>query len=247
MHSCLLILGMHRSGTSCLAGSLQELGLYLGNVYEQNPHNKKGNRENQLVMDLNDAVLAHNDASWDKAPPLHKPLSWTTALVSQRDNLLAALTQAGVLNKHQLCGFKDPRTLLTLPFWQDGLGSNLQWIGTFRHPLRVAKSLNARSGMPLEQGVSLWLSYNERLLALCRNTVQPNLLCFDQPAEQYQYELNTIIKRNRLFDTVSTDCDFFEDALRSYQSVDGVELNDDVLQIYLSLYRIYQQQFQASR
>jgi len=40
------ILGMHRSGTSCLAGSLQELGLYLGEVYDQNPHNPRGNREN---------------------------------------------------------------------------------------------------------------------------------------------------------------------------------------------------------
>ena len=42
----IVILGMHRSGTSCLAGCLEELGLHLGTVITSAPHNKKGNREN---------------------------------------------------------------------------------------------------------------------------------------------------------------------------------------------------------
>lgn len=45
--STVLILGMHRSGTSCLAGSLQEAGLYLGEVNTAAPHNAKGNRESR--------------------------------------------------------------------------------------------------------------------------------------------------------------------------------------------------------
>ena len=45
-----LVLGMHRSGTSCLAGSLQQAGLELGDVFTSNPFNKKGNREHRDVM-----------------------------------------------------------------------------------------------------------------------------------------------------------------------------------------------------
>ena len=54
---CILILGMHRSGTSCLAGSLQQQGVYLGEVHEWNPHNLKGNRENPHIMALNEGLL----------------------------------------------------------------------------------------------------------------------------------------------------------------------------------------------
>ena len=48
--SPIAILGMHRSGTSCLAGSLQEAGIYLGDVVTSAAHNQKGNRENVHSM-----------------------------------------------------------------------------------------------------------------------------------------------------------------------------------------------------
>ena len=65
---CILILGMHRSGTSCLAGSLQKRGVFLGQVHEVNPHNRKGNRENQRLVDLNTKILQYNHADWDRPP-----------------------------------------------------------------------------------------------------------------------------------------------------------------------------------
>ena len=74
MSNVVIILGMHRSGTSCLAGSLQESGIYLPDASAENKYNRKGNRENHLIMQLNDDILAFNDASWD-APPIRK-LVW---------------------------------------------------------------------------------------------------------------------------------------------------------------------------
>ncbi len=68
------ILGMHRSGTSCVTGSLQQAGLFLGACHTWSPHNRKGNRENQDFVDLNDDVLATNDGAWDKPP---RKLVWT--------------------------------------------------------------------------------------------------------------------------------------------------------------------------
>ena len=64
------ILGMHRSGTSCLTGSLQNAGLFLGEHHTWNKHNRRGNRENQNIVDLHDAILEANGGTWD-SPPEH--------------------------------------------------------------------------------------------------------------------------------------------------------------------------------
>ena len=70
-----IILGMHRSGTSCLAGSLQASDLELGEVFTANPHNKKGNRESERVMALHESLLEMNSASWDQP----KVVEWDDA------------------------------------------------------------------------------------------------------------------------------------------------------------------------
>lgn len=70
----IMILGMHRSGTSCLAGSLQSAGLCLGSVSISNTYNPKGNRENSLIMLLNDELLNYNNSNWCSPPPTK--LNW---------------------------------------------------------------------------------------------------------------------------------------------------------------------------
>ena len=67
------VLGMHRSGTSSLAGSLEEAGLHLGEVVTRADHNQKGNRESLAMRDLNDRLLEHNGGAWDRPPPA---LAW---------------------------------------------------------------------------------------------------------------------------------------------------------------------------
>ena len=51
------VLGMHRSGTSCLAGSLEQQGLFLGDVNTAAPWNRRGNRESFAMMDFQTAIL----------------------------------------------------------------------------------------------------------------------------------------------------------------------------------------------
>src|SRR5690242_7651516 len=122
------VLGMHRSGTSCLTGMLEDAGVFLGNVSKQNPHNKKGNQENLEIMRLNDAVLAANGATWDRPP--ESEADWSR---EQKEALQAILSQyAG----HARWAFKDPRTMFTLSGWREAL-PELQFIGTFRHPSAV--------------------------------------------------------------------------------------------------------------
>ncbi|MGL5795393.1 MAG: tetratricopeptide repeat protein, partial [Waterburya sp.] len=90
--------------------------------------------------------------------------------------------------------FKDPRTVLTLPFWQSGI-STLQLIGTFRHPLKVAMSLYQRQSLsiPLREGIKLWIYYNSLILKAFNQASFP-LICFDLPQTEYLAKLQEVIK-----------------------------------------------------
>ena len=142
-----IITGMHRSGTSCLAGTLQRNGMLLGKVFEWNPHNKKGNRENENIMLLNESILTASSGSWDSPPA---ELTWTEEHETRRDDIIREMM--GLSGNH-IWGFKDPRVVLTLPFWKDGLDS-IRLVGTFRHPLSVAYSLWSRNKINTR---SLWI------------------------------------------------------------------------------------------
>ena len=148
------VLGMHRSGTSCLTGSLQEVGLALGDCHTWNKHNEKGNRENQKFVDLHDAILAANGGAWD-SPPAR--VVWQDEHVEWAKNLLAE--HANETN----FGFKDPRALLVLDGWK-AVFPALEFIGIYRHPNAVAMSLEKRSSKTREESLNLWYAYNKVLM-----------------------------------------------------------------------------------
>lgn len=169
-----IVLGMHRSGTSCLAGCLESAGLYLGAVNTQAPFNARGNRENRAIMDLNDAVLAASGGAWDDPPGR---VDWCEEHKQRRDEIVAAYP------KDTAWGFKEPRTLLTLAGWLEAL-PNARLVGTFRHPAAVAQSLKHRNAFTEDKSHALWLAYNRRLLALWQIKRFP-LVCFDWEPEVY--------------------------------------------------------------
>lgn len=199
----IIILGMHRSGTSSLAGSLQSAGVALGEVNTQAPHNAKGNRESRRIMDLNDRVLANSGHAWN-CPPLASG-HWAADNQRERDAIIAELSCAS------RWGFKDPRTLFTLEGWLERL-PQAHLIGTFRHPARVADSLASRPA-PLyvspTQGLQLWLAYNRRLLRLWQQHRFP-LINFDQDAEDYQRQMSALCRQFGL----PNPPDFFDHGLR---------------------------------
>jgi hypothetical protein len=144
------ILGMHRSGTSCLTGSLQEAGLFLGECHTWNKHNEKGNRENQKFVDLHDAILEANGGAWDVPP---SKVVWREEHKARARALLAE--HAG----EPSFGFKDPRALLVLDGWKL-LFPKMEFIGIYRHPNAVAMSLAKRSSKSREESLKLWYDYN---------------------------------------------------------------------------------------
>ncbi|MGL4318369.1 MAG: sulfotransferase [Pseudomonas sp.] len=178
-----MVVGMHRSGTSFLTGSLQQAGLELGKHSAWNPHNLKGNRENQDIVAFHDEVLAARDAAWDRPPSV--PVVWTEVETCRAAELVAEYQ--GV----EHWGFKDPRALLMVDAWRQLL-PELRFVGIFRNPVAVARSLAARGTIPQAQAFALWTAYNRNLLALHRRSPFP-LLCFDEDENVLHQKLDQIL------------------------------------------------------
>jgi hypothetical protein len=227
--SCILILVMHRSGTSTLAGCLQDRGLHLGEVSEKNPFNTKGNRENPWVMRLNNSVLLKSGGKWNNPPD---KISWTEDLALERDDLVAFFKHSGARRWE----FKDPRTLLTLPFWEEGI-SRISFVGTFRHPMAVANSLNTRKRIPIEHALALWRRYNQELLFLWEKKPFP-IVSFDDPRADYMAATDRAAAALGLSAPRYSPL-FFEERLRHHVgSACGLEIGEEELKIYSELCRI---------
>lgn len=213
------VLGMHRSGTSALVGSLQQRGLFLGRHSKRNPYNPRGNRENPDVVRLNEDILKHSGGSW-RAPPA--TVEWVPDHVEHA---------RGILGEHAgrpLWGFKDPRTLLTLDGWLR-LVPDLEFVGVFRHPARVARSLAGRPKLQVEDPVELWRFHNARLLELHRRSAFP-LVSFDDDSDVLARNFNRVAELLGLAPPTEEE-PFFTDDLRGMDA-EPAELPADVGVLY---------------
>ena len=220
------ILGMHRSGTSCLTGSLQSAGVSLGDCHTWNPYNRRGNRENQGFVDLNDAVLASNGGSWDNPPDA---VRWSEEQLNTARKLLSAESGSTVF------AFKDPRTLLVLEGWKQ-VYPGIEFVGIFRHPNAVAASLGHRSGLDRDHSMNLWRKYNRLLLAQYKQRPFP-ILCFDEPEETFHGKLALALSRLQL-DALPGDDRFWEESLRTSNRAEQKRLPVRVALLYRKLLSI---------
>lgn len=186
-----------------LTGSLQQAGLTLGDVVTEAPHNVKGNRENRAIMLMQEDLLKCNGGSWDRPPGV---VEWESLHLAVRDLFISRFRD------EKLWGFKDPRTLLTLDGWLEAL-PEAEFVGIFRHPSLVARSLNRRNHLPIERGLGLWQVYNERLLQLHRQRAFP-LMEFDDDASAVREHLRRVIRQLNL-PLAHQASTFFEEGLRS--------------------------------
>jgi hypothetical protein len=158
----IIVLGMHRSGTSALAGCLGLLGVELGSdlIPAHPEHNARGHWENREVVALNDRLLASVSRSWHDERLLRD--GWSKAPVAK-----AFISEITILLKREfdrtpLWGLKDPRLCRLLPIWIEAIAENGTepiFILALRHPEEVARSLARRDGIPKERAYLLWLNY----------------------------------------------------------------------------------------
>ena len=157
----ILVLGMHRSGTSALAGMLSLCGASLpATLMPPADYNPKGFFESLAIFRAHQKLLAEWDSSWDDLSPL--PEGWLdSSLGRQQRESMAALVEEEFGNSH-LFVLKDPRICRLVPFWTEVLKSlNIDSSFAFpvRNPLEIATSLRAAQDVSLNKGLLLWLSH----------------------------------------------------------------------------------------
>jgi hypothetical protein len=166
-----LVLGMHRSGTSALARGLQMLGVYLGNDFiSPKPDNPTGYWEDRNIYEINERLLAVFGLKWEEVALIDDARWDAPGVEALRTEAVAYLRSQFV--SHSLWGFKDPRTIRLLPFWRSVLRSlevDESYLLVIRNPRSVANSLIRRHGMDAVTAHLLWLVYVVPNLSMIAN------------------------------------------------------------------------------
>jgi hypothetical protein len=185
--TAILVLGMHRSGTSALARIVNFLGASMPRqLVPANEANPRGYWESAPLVALHEQMLAEMDSSWDdwRAPPARFRDSDIAARYAVK--IRAAIDEE--FPNQPLIALKDPRICRTLPFWMSTLekaGIRSAPLLVVRNPLEVAESLRERDNIPFEKAMLLWLRHNLDAEYETRH-LSRNIVTFDALLEDWK-------------------------------------------------------------
>ncbi|MBA2237820.1 MAG: sulfotransferase [Lysobacter sp.] len=157
----LLVLGMHRSGTSAISGTLSLLGAHAPrSLMEPTKDNPRGYWESVEVMKVNERVLSSAGSRWNDWGPFNP--AWFDSVIAEqlRGSLVELVGKE--FGTAPLLLIKDPRISRFLPLWVDALRECRvapRIVITVRHPLGVARSLEVRDHFGRNRSLLLWLRH----------------------------------------------------------------------------------------
>jgi hypothetical protein len=165
----LLVLGMHRSGTSALTRVLGLCGAALPHhrmvAHRSNP---LGHWEPQPIVDAHDRFLAEAGTGWD-AMADYRPAIFDAQPAAECRRALTGLA-IREFGDAPLFILKDPRISRLMPLWRpvlEALGAAPRIVIVVRNPLEVADSLERRNRWGQHRALIVWLRY---MLAAERDT-----------------------------------------------------------------------------
>lgn len=186
-----IVLGMHRSGTSMLTGAMSlACGYNTGdNLIPPRKHNPKGYFERIDVVKQNIQFLKGvPEMNAGKIRKYH-------GTINRNHNASIALSRDGQSaveffnqdNSTIPWIQKDPRMCLTLKEWLPFIKTKPAILITYRHPLEVGRSIQKRDRKSLSEGLDAWVAYNEILLrntaGMCRVVTNNNDVLRNGPEE----------------------------------------------------------------
>lgn len=201
----LMVVGMHRSGTSAVGEVLSKLGLDVGTgtEYERETGNARGLYEWRETVEFNEAWLARYDSAW-WAPPRLGTNDWREIDLRQ---LAASRRELPYFTGEIRNWFvKDPRISLLIPLWDRLLLARSPLVIVVRSPIATAASIRLRSGMHTARSLALGAEHYRAIYAAL----------LDRPALVVNYE-------RMLADPVATI-----EALAEFARANGFDVVDDL-------------------
>lgn len=189
----ILILGMHRSGTSAVTRLLNLCGVYLGSelmpAAEDNP---LGFWEHTEAVGINERLMSELEMSWDDVRPM--PTGWLDSSPGRQ----AAKKIEGLLEReffgHALWGVKDPRLCRLAPLWireLQRLGIEPKILLVNRDPVEIARSLYKRNQIPTPVGELLWALHMKEA-ELASRGLQRSFIEYQSLLQDWKKELHRI-------------------------------------------------------
>jgi hypothetical protein len=159
--TAVVVLGMHRSGTSSVAGALVRLGgAAPRNLLPPQLDNPRGFWESSVLVTLNDDILAAGGSDWQDWRAFDPARIDPPARLALHARARSAL--ADEFGDASLPIVKDPRMCRLMPFWSSVFHEadwSIRPLLQLRSPLEVALSLNRRDGVALSLGCLIWLRH----------------------------------------------------------------------------------------
>jgi hypothetical protein len=156
----IIILGMHRSGTSAISRVVNLLGADLGpNLFPPAPDNPSGFWEHQEIMEINERLFYLLGRHWTSYLTRLPDNWWLRDDIRPFQQELVSLVRRD-FSESPVWGLKDPRLCRLLPLWLrvfQEIDCQPSFLHTIRNPLEVADSLNRRDGLPRNASLVLWL------------------------------------------------------------------------------------------
>jgi len=192
-----VILGMHRSGTSAVARCLESSGVYLGPpaaMIGPSVDNPKGFFELTSIVAMHEQLLAALDRGWDSSVAM-PPEWWTLPEVAPFFDDARRVVESTFAGQ-MLWGWKDPRTCLALPLWQRVLaerGTDVRYVLVCRNPLDIAASLQKRNGFTPEKSIALYVLHMLHAFYHTRDA-RRSVVFYEQWLDNGQEELDRVLQ-----------------------------------------------------
>ncbi len=187
------ILGMHRSGTSALAGVLAQFGADVpAKMMKPTEDNPAGYFESTPVMQLNERILASAGTSWDDWSRI--PEGWFKGPRASALKVEARSVLEAEFGASPLFVLKDPRICRLWPFWRDVLtdmGVTPLPVIMLRRAEEVAQSIARRDKLPPTVGRLVWLRHHVDAEEYTRGSARV-VTSYDQLLNNWRAMLNEV-------------------------------------------------------
>ena len=169
-----IVLGMHRSGTSIIGGLMNKMGLKTGGpLIRPWKDNEKGFFERIDVVVQNDAIMKKQFVDYAQGTYRYDALKGLKDVLDNFEKSTGAFFAEGrqalkFLNSPSSYPWmlKDPRLCITLRTWIPLLNFVPAVLFTYRHPMDVSMSMHKRETehFRVQRGLKLWYIYNKRAI-----------------------------------------------------------------------------------
>jgi len=202
----LLILGMHRSGTSAVTRVVNLLGAKIGDrLVPPGYDNPSGFWENAAAVEINEQLLRDLGRTWYDMREM--PDGWMETAAAAKALDLARKFIRRDLGESTLCALKDPRICLTVPLWIkafETLKFEVSCLFVVRDPREVVESLHRRNDWPRSPLYLMWVQYlleAEAATRRCRRT----MVGYDQVLDDWRACMERVAKELHLAWPVKPD------------------------------------------